>query len=36
MYFTEKIPSPWGKKGGKTFWMRKLFKDREEKVFLEY
>ena len=34
MYFTEKTSSPW-KKRGKRFWMRKLFKDREEKVFLK-
>ena len=27
---------PPGKKRGKRFWMRKLFKDREEKAFLPY
>ena len=30
IYFTKKAPSPWEKRG-KRFWMRKLFKDREEK-----
>ena len=34
IYFTKKAPSPWEKRG-KRFWMRKLFKDREEKVFLK-
>ena len=35
IYFTKKAPSPWEKRG-KRFWMRKLFKDREEKAFLPY
>ena len=35
MYFMEKAPPPWEKKG-KRFWMWKLLKDREEKTFSQY
>ena len=31
----KKAPSLWEKKG-KRFWMRKLFKDREEKTLLQH